>query len=129
AHRLFGSSISNNYIEGFGEGGQAGTWCGIWASLQGGPASTIAHNRIFNFGGEGQTDSEYRYICLTVNYSRAVAVVTGNAIMGAGTPRGTGLHYTAEEGRALTVVSSGNAVYEVHSPAVVGPNVTVTSGQ
>ncbi|MCX7599584.1 MAG: right-handed parallel beta-helix repeat-containing protein, partial [Armatimonadetes bacterium] len=47
AHRLFGSSISNNYIEGFGEGGQAGTWCGIWASLQGGPASTIAHNRIF----------------------------------------------------------------------------------
>lgn len=129
AHRLFASSISDNYIEGFGEGNQPGTWCGIWASLQGESASTIAHNRIFNSGGERETQSEYRYICLTVNYGNAVAVVTGNAIMGAGTARGVGLHYSAAEGRALTVVSQANAVERVNVPCFPGLNATVTAGQ
>ncbi|MBC7288673.1 MAG: right-handed parallel beta-helix repeat-containing protein [Armatimonadetes bacterium] len=129
AHRLFGTSISDNYIEGFGEGEQAGTWCGIWGSLQGGPASTIANNRIFNFGGEPRAESEYRYICLTVNYGSAVVVVTGNAIVGAGTPRGIGLYYSAADGRTLTVISTGNAIERVSTPVVIEPNVTVTSGR
>lgn len=129
AHRLFATSISDNFIEGFGEGEEVGTWCGIWASLQGGSASTIAHNRIFNFGGERQAESEYRYLCLTVNYGSAIAVVTGNTIIGADTPRGVGLHYSAPEGRSLTVVSTGNAVARVQTPNFVGPNVTVTAGQ
>ena len=129
AHRLFASAICDNYIEGFGEGNEAGTWCGIWASLQGGAASTIAHNRIFNFAGERHPDSEYRYISLTVNYGTGLAVVTGNAILGAGTPRGIGLHFSAPEGRAMKIVSTANAVEQVHTPRFVGPGVTVTAGQ
>jgi hypothetical protein len=128
AHRLFATAISNNYIEGFGEGPQAGTWHGIWASLQGGAASTITGNRIFNFGGEKNADSTYRYLAVSVNYGSGVVSVTGNAIRGAATPRGTGLLYTAKEGTTLLVTSAGNAVEEVHSKQSADPRVTLSAG-
>ena len=129
AHRLFGTSICDNYIEGFGETDEAGTWCGIEAIVQGGAASTIAHNRIFNFGGEKQPASTYRYLAVSVKYGKGMVVVIGNALRGAGTPHGTGLHYTAGDNLALTVVSTGNGVETVHTPRFVGPNVTVSTGQ
>lgn len=129
AHRLFGTSICDNYIEGFGETDEAGTWCGIEAIAQGGAASTIAHNRIFNFGGEKQPASTYRYLAVSVKYGTGLVVVTGNALRGAGTPRGTGLYYTAGDNLALTVVSTGNGVENVHTPRTDGPRVTVSSGQ
>lgn len=92
AHRLFATSIADNYIEGFGEGDETGTWHGICATLQGGAASTISGNRIFNGHGEKKPASSYRYIAVSVNYGTGVISVTGNAIRGKGTPRGTGLH-------------------------------------
>ncbi|OGV69855.1 MAG: hypothetical protein A3K19_29015 [Lentisphaerae bacterium RIFOXYB12_FULL_65_16] len=128
AHRCFATSICDNYIEGFGETKQAGTWCGIHAIVQGGAASTIGNNRIFNFGGEKEPDSIYRYLAVSVKYGTGVVTVTGNAIRGAGTPRGTGLYYTAAEGLRLTVVSTGNAVEGVNTPRFVDARVTVTTG-
>lgn len=129
AHRLCGTSIADNYLEGFGEGQQAGTWCGILATAQGDGASAIAGNRIFNFGGEKQADSTYRYLAVAANYGTAMVVVSGNAIRGAATARGTGLFYTAAAGKKLTVVSVGNLVEEVHTPRVVEERVTVSAGQ
>lgn len=129
AHRLFATSICDNYIEGFGETKEPGTWCGIYATLQGSAASTIANNRIFNFEGEKGPDSFYRYLAVSSNYGMGVVTVTGNAIRGAGTPRGTGLHYTAGEKKGLTVVSTGNAVAEVNTPRFVDDRVTVSAGE
>jgi hypothetical protein len=128
ANRLFATSICDNYLEGFGETEEKGTWCGILARVQGGAASTIAHNRISNFGGEKQPDSEYRYLAVTVNYGTGVVSVTGNAIRGGGTPRGTGLHYATPEKAALVVASSGNVVVAVNTPRFVGARVTVDAG-
>lgn len=128
AHRLFATSICDNYLEGFGETDQPGTWCGINAIVQGGAASTIANNRIFNFGGEKQPDSQYRFLAVSVKYGTGVVTVTGNAIRGAGTPRSTGLYYTAAENLALTVVSTANAVADVNTPRFTDTRVTVSTG-
>ncbi len=128
ANRLFATSICDNYLEGFGETEAKGTWCGILAQVQGGAASTIANNRIFNFGGEKQADSTYRYLSVSVNYGTGVVSVTGNALRGAGTPRGTGLVYTAAGDRKLIVASTGNVVENIATPRVVDERVTLTAG-
>jgi hypothetical protein len=129
ADRLFGSTICDNYIEGFGETTTAGTWYGIYATLQGGIASTIANNRVFNFGGESQTGSTYRYIGIpNVNYASGVVSVTGNVIHGAGTTRGTGLYYSKGNGTGLTVASTGNAVANVQTQRTIGTGVTLNAG-
>lgn len=129
AHRLFATSVCDNYIESFGETDEAGTWCGVRATVQGDAASTIAHNRILNFGQEREPGSLYRYLSLSANYGAGVVVVTGNAIRGAGTPRGTGLCFEAWDDRALTVVSTGNAVEGVHTRSLVEGGVTISAGQ
>ncbi|MCC7494842.1 MAG: right-handed parallel beta-helix repeat-containing protein [Fimbriimonadaceae bacterium] len=128
AHRLFATSLSDNYIEGFGETAQPGTWCGILAIVQGDAASTITGNRIFGFGGEQHEGSTYRYLAVTPKYGAALVTVSGNAIRGAGTARSTGLHYEAAAGRTLTVVSTGNAVDRVGTPRLVGERVTLAPG-
>jgi hypothetical protein len=128
AARLFATSIADNYIEGFGESDKPGTWHGIFASVQGEAASTIAHNRIFNFQQETETKSSYRYVAITVNYGTGVAVVTGNAIRGKGTPRGIGLHFSADGDRKLMLTSTGNAVNDVATERYVDANVTLKAG-
>ncbi len=128
AHRCFATSICDNYIEGFGETAEAGTWCGIGATLQGDAATTITGNRIFGFGGEKQEASAYRYLSLSVNYGSALASVTGNVIRGAGTPRGIGLFYGVGNKPGLTVVSSGNAVDKVARPTQFEERVVVSAG-
>lgn len=129
AHRLYGTSISDNYVEGFGESGTAGNWYGINATVQGKAASTIANNRVFNFAGEATEGSTYRYIALSsVNYDSGLCSVTGNVVRGANTPAGTGLYYDGGE-NLLTVVSSGNAIVDVQTPIFVGATVTVDAGE
>lgn len=129
AHRLFATSLCDNYIESFGDTEEAGSWCGIRATVQGDAASTIAHNRIFSFGRERQPDSQYRYLSLAANYGDGMVVVSGNAIRGAGTARGTGLYYEALNGRSLQVTSTGNAVQGVNTPCLAVGGVTVSAGQ
>ncbi|MEW6360370.1 MAG: right-handed parallel beta-helix repeat-containing protein [Planctomycetota bacterium] len=132
AHRLFATTISDNYLEGFGETAQAGTWHGIYATVQGGAASTIANNRVFNFGlrkdpAKGLA-STYRYIAILANYKTGVVSVTGNAIRGADTDRETALHYTAKQGARLAVTSTGNAIEDIETKHFAGDNVTISSG-
>lgn len=128
ANRLFGTSISDNYIEGFGETETAGTWYGINGTVQGDFGSTIVANRVFNSGGEENPRSTYRYIALSqVNYGSGAVSVTGNVIRGAATPRGTGLYFDGD-GNPLTVASTGNLVVDVHTPREVGPDVMLEPG-
>ncbi|MPZ18332.1 MAG: hypothetical protein GEV06_10535 [Luteitalea sp.] len=127
AHRLYGTSISDNYIEGFGETAQGGIWYGIEATIQGDKASTIANNKVFT-GDEDNGGSIYRYIGISgVNYNHGVVSVTGNAVRGAGTPRGFGLYYSQGGGDGLTVASSGNIITDIGSAlATEGDDVMVT---
>lgn len=130
ANHLFGTSISDNYIEGFGETGQAGTWYGIYATVQGGAASTISDNRIFNFGinGPGKNPaSNYYYLATTVNYETGILAVTGNTIRGMGFAHETGLRFTGGN-HQLVVTSANNAVVDVETPRFTDNSVTLSPG-
>lgn len=114
ADRLWGSAVSDNLVESFGSTSEAGVWYGIGATVQGGAASTISGNRVMSGSNEANTASTYRYLGIhRVNYGVGVVAVTGNSIHGAGTPRGTGLHYTLGPANELNVASSGNMVVNV----------------
>ncbi|WP_238412907.1 right-handed parallel beta-helix repeat-containing protein [Saccharothrix deserti] len=114
ADRMFGSSISDNYLEDFGESG-------IRLSLQGEAASTVSGNRVFDFSGGTGTFLETR-----VNYGTGNLAVTGNTVRGNGT--GVGLDYQRGPGAGLVVTSTGNLVTDVATPRRVGAGVTVTAG-
>jgi len=132
AHRAFGTTISDNYLEEFGDTAEAGTWHGIYATVQGGAASTIVGNRILNFGlrkdPKKGTGSVYRYIALLANYKTGVVTVAGNAIRGAGTECETALHYAAKPGARLSVTSTGNAIEDIPAERFTGDNVNVSAG-
>jgi hypothetical protein len=114
ANRLFGSSISDNYIENF-------TATGVVARVQGGAASTIANNRIFKFDGGSGT-----FLQVIGNYGDAKASVTGNTIRGEGA--GIGLDYQRGNASSLEVASTGNLVSDVTTERQVGEGVIVTTG-
>lgn len=115
AERLFGSSITDNYLEDF-------VGSGIRVSVQGGAASTISGNRVFDFpGGDPGTFLETR-----VNYGTGNLAVIGNTLRGEGA--GVGLDYQRGRGEGLVVTSTGNLVTEVTTPIRTGDGVTVTAG-
>ncbi|MBP2336130.1 right-handed parallel beta-helix repeat-containing protein [Saccharothrix coeruleofusca] len=114
AERLYGSSISDNYLEDFGE-------AGIRVSVQGEAASTIGGNRVFDFGGGTGTFLQAR-----TNYGTGNLVVTGNTVRGNGS--GVGLDYQRGPGTALVVASTGNLVTGVTTARQVGAGVTVSTG-
>lgn len=114
AERLFGSSITDNYLEDFAESG-------IRLSVQGDVASTVSGNRVFDFSGGTGTFLETR-----VNYGTGNLAVIGNTVRGNGS--GVGLDYQLGPGAGLVVTSTGNLVTEVATPRRTGAGVTVTSG-
>ena len=82
ALRLYGTTISGNYIEDFGSGQRSGTWYGIVGTAQDGNGSTIVGNKIFNDQGETARAS-YVYLAITqANSGTGHVAVTGNVIMG-----------------------------------------------
>jgi Right handed beta helix region len=126
--RMFGTSISNNYIEDFGRAGGATTWHGIAGTVQGDAASTIANNRVFMFTAE-TAGTSYDYIALTqVNYGSGYVTVTGNDIRGAGSAADTGFYFNAGSGKTLTVTSTGNLVTSVGTARATGTGVTISAG-
>ncbi len=129
--RAFATSVSDNYIEGFGETKTPGTYYGIGVTLQGDVGSTIAGNRIFNFDGAGNARSKYSYIGIVqVNYKAGLASITGNVIGGASTANSVGLDYNKGNlpGTTLTVTSAGNSITKVGKPLSLGAGVTVNAG-
>ncbi|MFI6736519.1 hypothetical protein ACIBI9_26635 [Nonomuraea sp. NPDC050451] len=120
AHRCFGTSIDNNYIEDFGaESTAKQTYYGIRCDLQGDANTTITDNRIHKFlpppnalaelrearrqgsppperkyaaTGPLPADVSFVYLALdAVNYGAGHAAVTGNTILGHGTKQETGM--------------------------------------
>lgn len=129
--RAFATSVSNNYIEGFGETKAPGTYYGIAVTLQGDVGSSIAGNRIFNFDGEGNTHSKYAYIGIVrVNYKAGSVSVTGNVIGGASGAKSVGLDCAKGDvpGTTLVVTSMGNSIARVGKPMLLGPGVTLSAG-
>ena len=79
--RIYGTSISGNYVEDFGDGQSSGTWYGLAATAQDGPGSSIVGNKIFNVNGE--SGARYVYLAITgTNSGTGYASVTGNTIQG-----------------------------------------------
>ncbi|HEX6351766.1 right-handed parallel beta-helix repeat-containing protein [Actinophytocola sp.] len=114
AERLYGSSITDNYLEDFVESG-------IRLSIQGDAASTVSGNRVFDFSGGTGTFLETR-----VNYGTGNLAVIGNTVRGNGV--GVGLNYQRGSGAGLVVTSTGNLVTGVATPRQVGAGVTVSAG-
>jgi hypothetical protein len=113
ADRMYGTAISDNYIEDF-----AGA--GISATVQGGNTNTIDANRIQQKGDIGTT-----FLKISgVNYGTGQIDVADNSIRGNGT--GIGLSYQAGE-HTLNVTSIGNQVTGVTIPLVIGSGVSLGS--
>jgi hypothetical protein len=133
ADRVFGTSISDNYIGGFGETKQGGVWYGIYATVQGGAASTISGNRIFNHGinqnGNNNPGATYRYLGLTaVNYGVGLVSINGNTIRGTNSANEIGLYYSSGGSHPLIATSFGNIVEDVNTQRVIDGNVTLSQG-
>lgn len=114
ANRLYGSSISDNYIEDFGT-------IGVVARVQGGAASTITNNRIFQDDGRGGT-----FLQVLGNYGDAKAAINNNTIRGEGL--GIGLDYQRGSATSLEVTSNGNLVTDVEVDRQVGEGVIINPG-
>lgn len=126
ANRLFGTTISDNYIEDFGAAKNSGTWYGIVATVQGGVGSTIFNNKISNDKGEGRR-ARYIYLCITgTNYGTGFLSVTGNVIVG-DQRSDVGLSFSGGANK-LAVVSSGNEVANVGTIRSDTSSVTESAG-
>jgi hypothetical protein len=130
ARRCWGTTIENNYVEGFGEsGGADNTWYGIACTVQGGAASVIQGNKVFRMNAKTPS-GKFIYIGVPqVNSGTGVLNVINNVIRGAGTERDTGLSYQVGRGVALQVLSGNNNVQSVGTARVVGEKVTLVSPQ
>ncbi|MBB6729803.1 right-handed parallel beta-helix repeat-containing protein [Cohnella sp. CBP 2801] len=131
ANRMYGTSISDNYIEGFGEGSASGTYYGIQGTVQADVASTIANNRVFRLGTTGNAGSTFRFIGLTaVNYDgKGVVNVNGNSVRGQASAKDIGLYYAgSSSARTLLVLSTDNLVTDVGTAKTLGSNATAAAG-
>ena len=123
--RIYGTSISGNYVEDFGDGQSSGTWYGLAATAQDGPGSSIVGNKIFNVNGE--SGARYVYLAITgTNSGTGYASVTGNTIQG-NRQNDVGLSFTGGD-NPLRVTASGNNVTGVGTKLKTGPNAKVTGG-
>lgn len=124
--RLYGTTISNNYIEDFGRRQSSGTWSGITATVQGRVGSTIFNNKIFNHNGESP-GAKYIYLHITgTNYGIGYLSVTGNVIVG-DRSSDVGLAFDGGSNK-LIVASSGNEIGHVGTVNRATRSVTETGG-
>ena len=126
ANRLFGTTISSNYVEDFGDRKHSGTWYGILGTVQNGNGSTILGNKIFNDLGE-PAGATHVYIGITqANSGTGHLSVTGNVIVG---ERKSDIGISVSGGQhKLDVTTSGNQVSTVGTVLVNGGNATLTRG-
>jgi Right handed beta helix region len=126
ADRLYGTTISDNYIEDFGATQRSGTWYAIVATVQGGNGSTIFNNKISNNMGESG-GARYVYVCISgTNYGTGFLSVTGNVIVG-DRPSDVGFSLSGGANK-LVVASSGNEVANVGTVRSDASSVTETAG-
>jgi hypothetical protein len=126
ASRLFGTTISGNYIEDFAAGQRSGTWYGILGTVQNGHGSTILGNKIFNHGSE-QPGATHVYIGITqTNSGTGHLAVTGNVIMG-NQRSDVGIFLSGGQNN-LDAATSGNQVSGVGTVSVNGGHAAVNAG-
>jgi parallel beta helix pectate lyase-like protein len=126
ANRLFGTTISNNYVEDFGSKQRSGTWYGIEATAQGGTGSTISGNKVFNTRGQS-LEASYVYIgIILVNSGTSYLAASGNVIVGTGSG-GIGFLFRSQANR-LVVASSGNQVAGVSTGFDRSDNAVISQG-
>jgi Right handed beta helix region len=126
ASRLYGTTISDNYIEDFGSKQNSGTWYGIEATAQGDTGSTISGNKVFNNNGESRS-AKYIYIGITqVNSGTSYLAVNGNVIVGV-RPDDVGLSVSGGS-HHLVVASQGNEIANVGTATRHYGNVIITGG-
>jgi Right handed beta helix region len=126
ANRLYGTTISDNYIEDFAAGQQSGTWYGISGTVQNGHGSTILGNKVFNHRNE-RPGATHVYIGITqTNNGAGHLAVTGNVIMGS-QPSDIGIFLSGGQNQ-LDVAMSGNQVSGVGTAHVTESHATVNGG-
>jgi hypothetical protein len=113
ADRLWGATISDNYIEDFGDGQSSGTWYGIFGTNQCGIGSTVDDNMIFNDGGESTT-ATYDYLAVGENSSGCGGYLTvnGNTIYDQTSGnKATGMDFQGNgTASSLAIGSAGNII-------------------
>jgi hypothetical protein len=129
ASRLWGATISDNYIEDFGDSQSSGTWYGIAASNQCGIGSTIDDNMIFNDGGE-TSGGTYEYLGVSQNSSGCAGYLTvnGNTIYDqTSANQATGMDFQGNRSAgSLTIGSAGNIIRGVATARTTsGSDVTI----
>ena len=126
AARLFGATISSNYIEDFGGARRSGTWYGIVGTAQGGSASVIVGNKVFNYGGKLEGAGHVFIAITAANYGTGYLSVYANVI---GTEaRADRAFYFNGGPHALVVASAANQVSGPGVPTTLGANVTLRPG-
>jgi len=128
AHRCWGTTIADNYVEDFGRaGGENNKWYGIACTVQGGAGSVIRDNKVFRFGAK-PGPGNFVYIGVPrVNSGTGVLSVVNNVIRGAGMAGDTGISYEVGGSAGLQVVSANNNVQAVNQPRTVGEKVTLVN--
>jgi Right handed beta helix region len=107
-NRLYGSIISNNYIEDFGYKKTTGNWFGIIGTVQGGSGSNIFSNMLYNVKGE-VGNSKHVYVgIMGTNYGTGYLSATGNVVIGDKTSD-IGFFFDGGYHR-LVVASTGNEI-------------------
>jgi hypothetical protein len=126
AGRMFGTTISGNFIEDFGSRQASGTWYGIAGSVQDGDGSTIFGNSVFNDLGEHGAARHVYIAILKANSGTGRASVTGNVIGGAARTD-VGLSFNSGAHR-LVIASSGNVITGVGTLTQHFGAVRISSG-
>lgn len=133
ANRLFATSISDNYIEGFGESSTYRPFAvfGIRATIQGEDVGSVIHgNRIATFNLSAPEDStRYRYVYLFQNYGTGYVSMLGNTIIGSDRPNSSGVVMRAPVGSSMEVATQGNIIEKVTRDVDRGQRVTTSWGQ
>jgi Tfp pilus assembly protein FimT len=126
ASRLFGTTISDNYIEDFAAGQRSGTWYGILGTVQDGHGSTIRGNKIFNHRDERPGTTRVYIGIPQANRGTGHLSVTGNVIMGA--QRSDIGIFLSGGPNNLDAATSGNQVSGVGTVRVNGGHATINAG-
>jgi hypothetical protein len=126
ANRLYGTTISSNYVEDFGVGKGSGTWYGITGTAQDGPGSVLLGNKVFNVSS-AQAGAGRVYISVTAaNSGTGHLSVYGNVVQ---TVSGSdkAFYFNGSPGR-LAVAFSGNQVSGPGTASATGAGVSLGPG-
>ncbi len=138
AMRLYGTTISGNYIEDFGDRQDSGTWYGIALTVQSGGASTIFGNKVLNNRGE-TAGAKHIYVSAAkvggANRGGGYLSVTGNIILSV-RPDDVGFFFSGSSSSSssssgasrLVVASSGNEVAGAGTARKSAGPATITGG-